>query len=160
MTALTNETGAAGDPLLAAQKGSIVYLTCEEDALQLIGEAFQRAFTHPDLGPRIPRARVRLGLVDPDCVLVIDGESRTVGFAPYGDPLPAALVAMGGDQAHLLLEGQLDFDRARAAGDVVLEGSAHLVRWLAEDPHARQWLRTVYDGVLRDAGREDLLLAG
>jgi len=138
----------------------IVYLTCEQDALQLIGGAFNRAFAHPELGPRIPRARVRLGLIDPDCVLVIDGEARTVAFAPYGDPLPAPLVAMGGDQAHLLLEGRLDLAEARAAGDVVLDGSAHLVRWLAEDSHARAWLTAVYDDVLREAGREDLLLAG
>ena len=136
-----------------------MYLNCEEDALQLIGGAFERAFSHPELGPRIPRARVRLGLIDPDCVLVIDGESRTVGCAAYGDSSPAPLVALAGDQAHLLLEGLLDFDQARAAGDVFLDGSDHLVRWLSEGPEVRVFLAALYDDVLRDAGREDLLLA-
>jgi len=133
-------------------------LTNVDEVLRYIGGAFESAFADPAVGPRLAASRllVRIGLIDPDCVLVIDAEHRQVRLSTRGDSAATALVAMNADLANEYCQGRLDLTAAVARGDVAVDGDIEGLLELVSD---RNSLPRVYADLLRREGRADLLVA-
>ncbi len=133
-------------------------LSCEDEVLRVIGGAFESAFRDPDLGPRLAASRlmVRLGLVDPDCVLMIDAEHGEVRLGGLREPDSFALLAMDADTANLCCQGRLDLAEALATGELATEGDLAGLFDLVGD---RDGFPRLYADVVRREGREDLLVA-
>jgi hypothetical protein len=133
-------------------------LTNVDEVLRYIGGAFESAFADPAVGPGLAASRllVRFGLIDPDCVLVIDAEHRQVRLATGGDSGTTALMAMNADLAHDYCQGRLDLSAAVARGDVAVDGDVQQLLELVAD---RESLPRMYADLLRREGRADLLAA-
>jgi hypothetical protein len=129
-----------------------------DEVLRVIGGAFESAFKDPSVGPRLTASGllVRLGLIDPDCVLVIDAEHGVVRLAGVRDSDGFALLAMDADTANRCCQGRLDVAEAVARGDVAMDGDLACLLELVADADA---LPRLYAEVLRREGREDLLVA-
>lgn len=132
-------------------------LSCVDEVVQVIAGTFRAALQDPVLRPRLlaSRLHLRLGLVDPDCVLVIDAEHEEVRLARRGD-VPPTLMAMSADTANRCCQGYLGISAAIAEGRVVVDGDLGDLISLMED---RDALPRLYAASLVRAGREDLLLA-
>jgi len=135
-----------------------VFLNCPDEVFRFIGRTLQTALTDPALAPRLTALpqRVRLGFVDPDCVLVVDTERREVRPATPTDEPSTGLVAMNGDTALRYCQGRLDIMTALANGDIAMYGEVAQLLDLLGDPAG---LPRLFPQVLRAEGREDLLVA-
>ncbi|NKQ54223.1 sterol carrier protein [Amycolatopsis sp. K13G38] len=132
-------------------------LSCAAEIDRYIGGTVRSAFRDPQAGPMLAgrRMRVRLGFVEPDCVLDIDTERREVHLGGAGDAEPSALVAMSADTANMWCQGRLDLRSAMANGEVAAAGRTEE---LLELLSAASWLPRLYVGELKRAGRQDLLV--
>lgn len=128
-------------------------LTSSEDVVRFIGVTFERALA--EVAARSGRsARLRFGVVDPDCVIYIDpslGEVRESG--DFDGPV-TGLVAMAGDTALRYCQGRVDLHTAVEAGEIVLDGDCIE---LLEEVDTVVRLPQLYAEVLVAAGRSDLL---
>lgn len=133
-------------------------LNCVDEVLRVIGGAFEEALKDPAIGPRLAASRllVRLGLVDPDCVLVIDAEHGQVRLAGVAEPGACALLAMNAATANECCQGRVDLEQAAARGDVAMVGDLGSLLEIVRD---QEGLPRLYAQVLRREGREDLLVA-
>jgi hypothetical protein len=129
-----------------------------DEVYRYLGGLFDRACADDVLGPVAAATGVvaRLRLVDPDCALVLDLSGRRVLLGSDGDDVAAAVeLEMAADLAHALWLGRvqpatlLATRRARARGSV---------RKLLRMQGLGEQLIPVYEGLLRDANREDLLV--
>ena len=133
-------------------------LSCAAEIDRYIGGTVRSAFRDPQAGPVLTgrRMRVRLGFVEPDCVLDIDTGRREVRLGGAGGAKPTAMVAMSAVTANVWCQGRLDLRSAVASGEVAIGGK---VEELLDLLSAAAWLSRLYVGELKRAGREDLLVA-
>ena len=131
-------------------------LTSPDEVRTYIAETLLDALDQPAVIEALdgmPR-RIRLGLVDPDCVFVIDAERRqVVTGGPHELPL-SGFVAMTGDTAIRYCRGELDLERALASGEVAAEGECAVVMSVLA---ATATLPDLYSARLAHGGRADLL---
>lgn len=109
-------------------------LTSPDEVRAFIGATLLEALDQPAvraaLGGLSPRLRV--GLVDPDCVFVIDADEHRVATGPASDAPLSGFVAMTGETAIRYCRGQLDLERALACGEVAAAGQcAYVMRVIA-----------------------------
>jgi hypothetical protein len=96
-----------------------------------------------------------LRLTDPDCVLVVDFPGRTVFFGEAGIGRPVGVeLEMTADVAHALWLGRIPPASLLATRRVRVRGSA---RKLLRMQGLGERLIPIYEKLLRDANREDLL---
>jgi putative sterol carrier protein len=99
----------------------------------------------------------RLGLTDPDCVLVVDFPGRKVFLGEAGTGAAAAFeLDMAADVAHAVWLGHIPPATLLATRRVRVRGSA---RKLLRMQSLGERLIPVYEKLLLDANREDLLAA-
>ena len=135
-----------------------MFLNCPDEVLRYIGRTFESALADPTLAPRLAAkaARVRVGFIDPDCVLIVDIARRQVRLASASEEPSSALVAMNVDTAVHYCQGRLDVASAVASGDIVTVGEAEDILALLIEAAT---LPRLYAEVVRSEGREDLLVA-
>jgi hypothetical protein len=135
-----------------------MFLSCAEEVFRYIGGTFESALADPTVGPRFAEhpVRLRIGFVDPDCVLVIDTERGEVRLGGLSDEQPSAMLAMNGDTANRYCQGRVDVPSAMASGDIAAAGEVQTFFDLVGDGAD---LSRLYAEVLRREGREDLLVA-
>jgi hypothetical protein len=133
-------------------------INCVDDVLRVIGGAFESAFKDPSVGPRLAASHIlfRLGLIDPDCVLVIDADHGEVRLGGVRESDVGALLAMDSETANRWCLGRLDLAEALARGEIAMHGDFGGLFELLLDEDA---LPRVYAEVLHREGREDLLVA-
>lgn len=104
-------------------------LTESDDVVTYIGTAIEGALRDPSYVASHPvhADRLRLGLVDPDCVLVVDCASAEVRRGHRGEPDVTGVVAMAGDTAVAVCQGQVDLAAAVASGEIVVDGAGSLL---------------------------------
>ena len=99
----------------------------------------------------------RLRLTDPECALVVDFPGRTVFFGEAGtDRTVGVELEMTADAAHALWLGRILPASLLATRRVKVRGSA---RKLLRMQGIGERLIPIYEQLLRDANREDLLAA-
>jgi hypothetical protein len=99
----------------------------------------------------------RLQLTEPDCVLVVDFPGRKVFLGEAGTGVAAAFeLQMAADDAHALWLGRIQPASLLATRRVRVRGSA---RKLLRMQGLGEQLIPVYEHLLHDANREDLLAA-
>lgn len=110
-------------------------LTENDDVVSYIGTAIEGALRDPSYVATHPvhADRLRLGLVDPDCVLLVDCASAEVRRGRRGDPDVTGVVAMAGDTAVAVCRGQVDLAAAIASGEIVVDGAGSLLVELFEE---------------------------
>lgn len=93
-----------------------------DDALRLLTTALEAALAEPEVASHLRRhpVSVRLGLVDPDCVLLVDVSAGIVRLARPEDRADG-IVAMDGDTAVRSCRGGLDLDDAVASGRIIAD---------------------------------------
>lgn len=135
-----------------------MFLNCPDEVLRFIGRTFESALSDPKLSPRLAEkpVRVRVGFIDPDCVLVVDIARGEVRLASVSEEPSTALVAMNVDTAVRYCQGRLDVPAAEANGDIVTMGEAKGILDLLVEAAS---LPRLYADVVRREGREDLLVA-
>jgi hypothetical protein len=106
-----------------------MFLTENDDVVSSIGTAIEGALRDPSYVATHPvhADRLRLGLVDPDCVLLVDCASAEVRQGRGGEPGVTGVVAMAGDTALALCRGQVDLAAAVASGEIVVDGAGSLL---------------------------------
>ncbi|HVK30719.1 MAG TPA: hypothetical protein VM575_20455 [Nocardioides sp.] len=104
-------------------------LTEHDDVVTYIGTAIEGALRDPSYVATHPAHadRLRLGLVDPDCVLLVDCASAKVRRGHRGEPGVTGVVAMAGDTAVAVCRGQVDIAAAVASGEIVVDGAGSLL---------------------------------
>lgn len=129
-------------------------LGCAADIDRYIGGTVRSAFEDPHVGPLLARhkLRVRLGFVEPDCVLDIDTADREVRLGRPG-ACPGAFVAMTADTANRLCLGRLDVSTALESGEITHDESGAEV---LEAVMTGSWFPRLYADTLKRACREDL----
>ena len=134
-----------------------MFLTSADEAVRYIGGTFRSAFSDPTLGPKLAAspARVRFGLVDPDCVLVIDAARGEVSLGCKGDAPTTGMVAMNADNAIRYFQGRLDRPSAIASGDIATTGEVQFFLSLVESGG----LGRLYAELVERDGRQDLLVS-
>ena len=135
-----------------------MFLNCPDEVLRYIGRTFQSALADPIVASRLAEnpVSVRVGFIDPDCVLVVDIARGEVRFASAAEEPTAALVAMNVDTAVRYCQGRLNVSEAVASGDIVAVGEAKGILDLLTETAT---LPRLYAAVVRREGREDLLVA-
>jgi len=99
----------------------------------------------------------RLRLTDPGCVLVVDFPGRNVFLGEAGIGITAGVeLEMTADDAHALWLGRIQPASLLATRRVRVRGSA---RKLLRMQGLGEQLIPLYENLLRDANREDLLAA-
>lgn len=133
-------------------------LSSSEEVYRYIGGALESAFADPVLGPRLSKTglRVRIGLVDPDCVLTVDAEHHQVCCGRSADHDPSLIVGMNAETANRYCQGTLDVASAVRLGAVAAMGNLAGLLEL-EDVRAR-FAQLYVDRINRD-GRADLLVS-
>lgn len=104
-------------------------LTESDDVVSYVGSAIEGALRDPSYVAAHPvhADRLRLGLVDPDCVLLVDCARAEVRPGHRGDPGVTGVVAMAGDTALAVCRGQVDLAAAVASGEIVVDGAGSLL---------------------------------
>lgn len=104
-------------------------LTESDDVVSYVGAAIQGALRDPSYAAthRAHPDRLRLGLVDPDCVLLVDCGSAEVRVGRRGEAGVTGVVAMAGDTAVAMCRGQVDLAAAVASGEIVVDGAGALL---------------------------------
>lgn len=136
-----------------------MHLNCPDEVDRYVGATLRDVLSDPSVDALIGdhHARIRIGLVDPDCVLYVDTKEHDVRMGSDDDATDA-LIAMAGDTALACLLGRIDLDVAIATGAVVTSGDS---RALLERLSNVFELSAICERVLRREGRADLLaLAG
>jgi len=136
-----------------------MHLNCPDEVARYVGATLRDALSDPLVLALIGdhHMRIRIGLVDPDCVLYMDTKEHDVRMGEDTDATDG-LIAMDGDTALAYLLGRVDLETAIESGTVVAAGETQaLLRLLGNDSP----LPDVCERVLRREGRSDLLaLAG
>jgi ABC-type transport system involved in cytochrome bd biosynthesis fused ATPase/permease subunit len=136
-----------------------MHLNCPDEVARYVGATLREILADPLVEAELKERpiRVRLGLVDPDCVLYVDSARHDVRLGSDSD-ITDAVIAMAGDTALACLLGLIDIDAAIESGSVITAGEA---RRLLELLSARTTVADRCADVLRREGRSDLLeLAG
>lgn len=99
-------------------------VTCTDEDVRYVGDAIQGALRAPTYAASHPgdTKRLRLGLVDPDCVLLVDCGSGEVRTGHRGEAGVTGVVAMAAGTALGVCRGQVDLAAALAAGEIVVDG--------------------------------------
>ncbi|WP_182379470.1 hypothetical protein [Nocardioides sp. WS12] len=99
-------------------------VTCTDEDVQYVGDTIQGALRAPAYAASHQGngRRLRLGLIDPDCVLLVDCGSGEVRPVHRGEAGVTGVVAMAADTAVGVCRGQIDLAAALAAGDIVVDG--------------------------------------
>ncbi|KRA37739.1 MULTISPECIES: hypothetical protein [unclassified Nocardioides] len=99
-------------------------VTCTDEDVRYVGDAIQGALRAPTYAASHHghARRLRLGLIDPDCVLLVDCGSGEVRPGRRGEPGVTGFVAMAAGTAVGVCRGQVDLAAALAAGDIVMDG--------------------------------------
>jgi hypothetical protein len=136
-----------------------MHLHCPDEVARYVGATLREVLADPSVRAELEGRpiRVRVGLVDPDCVLYVDTERHDVRLGSDSD-LTDAVIAMAGDTALACLLGLVDIDAAIESGSVITAGES---RRLLDLMSARTSVADRCADVLRREGRSDLLaLAG
>lgn len=136
-----------------------MHLNCPDEVARYVGATLRDVMSDPSVDAVIgdDHLRIRIGLVDPDCVLFVDTKEHDVRMGSDEDATDA-VVAMAGDTALACLLGRVDLAAAMETGAVITSDSS---RALLERLLAVSQLPSVCERVLRREGRADLLaLAG
>lgn len=106
-----------------------MFLTEDDDVVSYVGSAIEGALRDPSYLATHPvhADRLRLGLVDPDCVLVVDCGSREVRLGRRSEPGVTGVVAMAADTAVAACRGQVDLVAAVASGEIVVDGAGSVL---------------------------------
>lgn len=134
-------------------------LTCPDEARRVIGATFQAALSQPEVRAALIGGgpiSLRLGLVDPDCVLYIDTATMEVVCDAPEDLRATAMVAMYGDTALSLCQGRIDLVTALSTGLVAADGDYEPVLVALASGAG---LTDRHVEVLTREGRADLLVA-
>lgn len=101
----------------------------DDEVVSYIGSTIEGALRDPARpGARAVRAdRLRLGLVDPDCVLLVDYATAEVRVGRRGESGVTGVVAMAGQTAVAACRGQVDLRAAVAAGQIVVDGEGEVL---------------------------------
>lgn len=136
-----------------------MHLNCPDEVARYVGATLRDALSDPLVVALIGdhHARIRIGLVDPDCVLYMDTKEHDVRMGADTDATDG-LIAMAGDTALAYLLGRVDLETAIEDGTVIAAGETRaLLKLLGNESP----LSDVCERVLRREGRSDLLaLAG
>jgi len=136
-----------------------MHLNCPDEVARYVGATLRDVLADPSADAVIgdQHMRIRIGLVDPDCVLYLDTKEHDVRMGSDSDATDG-VIAMAGDTALACLLGRMDLATAMQTGAVITsEGS----RALLERLNAAVELAAICERVLRREGRTDLLaLAG
>ena len=128
-----------------------------DEVYAYLGRMFEIAVNDPQFveATRDGDLVVRLTQTGPDSTILIDfpGQKVTCGEAAEGAPSTVEL-RMSADNGHKFWLGKLNFTLAMAQGKVKMTGSR--TKALKLLPLTKPLFAT-YEGLLRDAGREDLL---
>lgn len=133
-------------------------LSCADEVYRYLGGVFDSALHDPALASQIEssRLRVRLGFVDPDCVIHLDTGTHDVRLGGAGAANPSLIVAMAGETANRYWQGRSDLEHGIANGEIAALGDP----WSL---NALEALRVVlvdrYIAQLRSAGRVDLIVS-
>lgn len=133
-------------------------LSCADEVYSYLGGAFDAALHDPALAHQVElsRLRVRLGFVDPDCVIYLDTGTHDVRLGGAGAACPSLIVAMAAETANRYWQGRCDLEPGIANGDIAALGD----QWSL---NALEALRAVlvdpYIAQLRSAGRVDLIVS-
>lgn len=132
-------------------------LSSSEEVYRYIGGALESAFSDPVLGPRLIKSglRVRIGLVDPDCVLTIDAEHHQVCCGRSADRDQSLIVGMNAETANRYCQGTLDLAGAVRRGEVAAMGN--LADLLELEEVMARFAELYVDRITAD-GRGDLLV--
>lgn len=127
------------------------------EVYEYLGKMFEIAVTDPQFveATKDGDLVVRLTQTNPDSTILIDfpGQKVTCGDAADGAPSTVDL-RMSADNGHKFWLGKLNFTLAMAQGKVKMTGSR--TKALKLLPLTKPLFAT-YEGLLRDAGRDDLL---
>ncbi|HWJ82426.1 MAG TPA: hypothetical protein VNS55_09340 [Nocardioides sp.] len=132
-----------------------MHLNCPDEVARYVGATLREILFVPAVEAQLDGRpmRVRVGLVDPDCVLYVDTALHDVRIGSAADTTDA-LIAMDGDTALACLLGQVDIEEAIESGAVVTAGDVvDLLRFLGSEPSVRD----ACAAVLQREGRTDLL---
>lgn len=106
-------------------------LTGSEDAevVSYIGATIEGALRDSSHAAerRAHAGRFRLGLIDPDCVLLVDCGTAEVRVGRRGEPGVAGVVAMAGATAVAACRGEVDLRAAVASGQIVVDGAGDVL---------------------------------
>jgi hypothetical protein len=132
-----------------------MYLNCPDEVARYVVATLRDLLADPAVDARIGdrHMRIRIGLVDPDCVLIVDTSAHSVRMSDDGD-LADGLIAMDGDTALACLLGRRDIAHAIETGAVHAVGAS---RALLEVLAADAGTSACCEDVLRREGRADLL---
>lgn len=136
-----------------------MHLNCPDEVARYVGATLREVLSDPSVATELEDRpiRIRVGLVDPDCVLYVDTARHDVRLGLDSD-ITDAVIAMAGDTALACLLGQVDIAAALESGSVITDGEG---RGLLELLSARTNVADRCADVLRREGRSDLLaLAG
>lgn len=133
------------------------YLKDEAEVDKYLAEIFRRAMEHPDVGPKIKKAglRLRVDYTDPDVAMFIDMSDSTIAVgADAEEEAWDVALRMATDDGHRFWLGKLNFTVAMTKGKIRTKGPvAELLRML---PLAKP-LFAQYNEILTEDGRNDLL---
>jgi len=133
----------------------VMHLNCPEEVVRFVGATLQDVLSDPSVDAVIGdrHLRIRVGLVDPDCVLYVDTRTHDVRMCCDEDATDA-IVAMAGDTALDCLLGRVDLATAMDRGYVIASDDS---RALLERLFAAFQFSAICERVLRREGRTDLL---
>lgn len=132
-------------------------LNCPQEVARYVGATLREALRDPEVASDLRGlpVRVRLGVVDPDCVLMLDVRGHEVREGRDVD-VADGVIAMTAATAMDYLLGRIDLDEAVSQGVVVADGAGMpLLRML----HGGARLAAHCAEVLANEGRRDLLAA-
>lgn len=117
-----------------------MFLTSSDEVVEYVGSAIEGALRAPGRrdSRRLPTDRLRLGLIDPDCVLLVDCGSAEVRLGNRGEVGVTGVLAMAGDTAVGLCRGQVDLAAALASGEIVVDGAGGVLLDLLAGIHGRE----------------------
>jgi hypothetical protein len=102
----------------------------DDEVVSYIGSTIEGALRDPSCAAAARRGqvdRLRLGLVDPDCVLLVDCGSREVRMVRGVEPGVTGVVAMAGETAVAACRGEVDLRAAVASGQIAVDGSGEVL---------------------------------
>ncbi|KRB80391.1 hypothetical protein ASE01_02650 [Nocardioides sp. Root190] len=101
----------------------------DDDVVSYIGSTIQGTLRDPSYlaAHAAPVGRFRLGLIDPDCVLLVDCGTAEVRVGRRSEPGVTGVVAMAGETALAACRGQVDLRAAVASGQIVVDGAGEVL---------------------------------
>lgn len=128
-----------------------------DEVVKYIGGIFDAAFSDPEIGPKLESTGlvVAFDFTDPDAVVVIDMNEKTVRSAVEGGDPPMATMSMTADTGNAYWQGKVNLPLAMAKKKIAVDGNVASLLKLA--PLGKK-LYGPYVERLKADGRDDLLV--